>query len=143
MIRGKISKVILLGLILFTIVVNVSPMILRALEYRTGESVPKISEQQPVEKPATMTYTVDSTGVTPVTNYVVNLYDAGHGTDSINWVQHVYVIGVIADWVDIVNGLETLREIYDAAMMPLLLVLLMSLQGNRDLRATRGPPLLR
>jgi predicted cobalt transporter CbtA len=56
MIRNKVSKLILLGYILFMVALNVSPMILRALEYKTSEPVPKNSEQQPLEEPATMTH---------------------------------------------------------------------------------------
>lgn len=67
-----------------------------------------------------MTRTVDMNGHT---HYIVNVFSSAHGTDSINWVQHIYIVGVVADWVDIINGLETVRDIFD--MMALLMVLLM------------------
>lgn len=127
MIRNKVSKVILLGYILFTVALNVSPMILRALEYRTSESVPETSKQQPLEEPATMTHNVDSNGHT---HWFANLYSSAHGTDSITTVQHIYVVGVMADWLDIMNSLETFRDIFDIAMMPLLVALLVRLLGN-------------
>jgi hypothetical protein len=133
MIRNKVSKVILLGYILFTVALNVSPMILRGLEYRTSESVPVTSEQQPLEEPATMTHTVDSNGHT---HWFANLYSSAHGTDSITTVQHIYVVGVMADWLDIMNSLETFRDVFDMTMMALLVVaLLMRSLGN----LTRDP----
>jgi hypothetical protein len=133
MIKNRISKAILLGLILFTVVLNVAPMVLRALEYRTSESVPETSERQPLEEPATMTHTVDSNGHT---HWFANLYSSAHGTDSITTVQHIYVVGVMADWLDIMNSLETLRDIFDIAMTPLLLALLMTLLSSFTGRST-------
>jgi predicted cobalt transporter CbtA len=127
MIRNKASKLILLGYILFMVALNVCPMILRALEYKTSEPVPKNSEQQPLEEPATMTHMVDSNGET---HWFANLYSSAHGTDSVTTVQNIYVVGVMADWLDIMNSLQTFTDIFDIAMMPLLVVLLVRLLGN-------------
>ena len=97
------------------------------LEYRRSESVPVTSAQQPLEQPSTMTHTVDSSGHT---DWFANLYSSAHGSDSITTVQHIYVVGVMADWLGIMNSLETFRDIFDIAMMSLLVVLLARLLGN-------------
>jgi hypothetical protein len=127
MIHDRFARLAVLGWILFTAFLNVSPLVLHGLEYRAFESVPQPFQQPPPEEPATATYTVDSSGHKL---WAVTVHLSMHISDSVRLVQHIYLFGAMADWLEILDSLDTLRHLYNVAMMPFLLVFLVSARGK-------------
>ncbi len=124
MIRNSITRALLLGWILYTVALNVGPSILRALEYRTYESVAEAVPRQPAEQPSTEMYAIENDGHK---NWIVNVPLSVHITNSVKVIRHIYVFGVIADWLELLDSLDTLRDIYDIIAMPLMLSLIVIL----------------
>lgn len=74
------------------------------------------------------TFTVDSNGHK---HWSVTVYQPIAISESATAVRHSYILGLLADWLDALNAVETFREIYDILMIPFLLCGILLLFSSR------------
>ena len=133
--RNKPFELFMCGWLLFGLILAAGPIILHVFEYRTYESVPNISVGQPAEQPTSATYTIDNNGQK---HWTVNAYSSVHVMEGVKLIQHVYLFGIIADRLDILSNLETLRDIYEVITMSMLVhSLMMGIEGSKGLTPFR------
>jgi hypothetical protein len=129
MIRNKVLRVLFVLWILFTIVLNVGPAILRALSYTVYTSIPEGSVQTVQPSSSAPSFTVDSNGHK---HWIVTVYQPMIISESVTLVRHSYILGLATSWLDALSAVETLRDIYDIMMMPFVLCAILLLFSHRS-----------
>jgi hypothetical protein len=101
--------------------ISVGSFVFRSLEYQTHITY-DVRTLVPATPPPTETYSIDKEGHkhNNVTISLIILYS----TDSITTVHHIYLFGQLADWLEVLDTIDTINDVYGRTVtLSVLLVL--------------------
>ncbi len=101
---------------------NVPPLVLDAFATIRSEPVAVTTQPHSIQLPSATYSRSKDVDDTRNIHWFETVYDSMAFTETVSYVQRIYLFGIIADRFRLLDTVSTARDIFDIVMLPFLLV---------------------